>query len=46
MDELVKPADEITNYNTPYTLYIFLIIRYSGITEELLSDVDTTLKDI
>ncbi|CAK9435514.1 uncharacterized protein LODBEIA_P02410 [Lodderomyces beijingensis] len=34
-DELVKPTEEITDYVT----------RYSGITEELLKDVVTTISD-
>lgn len=36
MDELVKPKEEITDYVT----------KYSGITEELLRDVTTTIEDI
>ncbi|CEP24780.1 unnamed protein product [Cyberlindnera jadinii] len=36
IDEYVKPEEEITDYLT----------KYSGITEELLKDVTTTLKDI
>ncbi|KAI3641019.1 hypothetical protein MIR68_001897 [Amoeboaphelidium protococcarum] len=36
LDTLVKPEDEITDYNT----------KYSGITEELMRDVKTTLKDV
>ncbi|CCH46775.1 putative exonuclease [Wickerhamomyces ciferrii] len=36
MDELVKPKDEITNYLT----------QYSGITEDALKNVTTTLQDI
>ncbi|KAK6460656.1 ribonuclease H-like domain-containing protein [Scheffersomyces coipomensis] len=36
MDLLVKPDEEITDYLT----------KYSGITEELLKDVTTTLQDI
>ncbi|CAX44955.1 conserved hypothetical protein [Candida dubliniensis CD36] len=36
MDELVKPKEKITDYVT----------KYSGITEELLQDVTTTIEDI
>lgn len=36
LDELVKPADPITDYLTPY----------SGITKAMLEDVTTTLEDI
>ncbi|CAL1185845.1 unnamed protein product [Candida parapsilosis] len=35
-DELVKPVEEITDYVT----------RYSGITKELLQDVDTSIEQI
>ncbi|KAH9825938.1 EXOIII protein [Teratosphaeria destructans] len=36
LDELVKPADPITDYLTPY----------SGITEKMLENVSTTLSDV
>lgn len=36
IDEFVKPLEEITNYLTPF----------SGITKELLENVETSLKDI
>lgn len=36
LDEYVKPEEEITNYLT----------QYSGITEELLEGVNTTLRDV